>query len=188
MRRPRRRHDQYLDELETFVLAEGFRHLTLADICSTLRCSRRTLYQLAPTKDELIGLVVERRLARSLQAGIDHAETAETAIEQLRAFGTGLIANASQMGDRFLRDVMATSSARQIVHRFDRECADAAERLVAAGQQRGELRFTQPGLVGLVVIAAMHAIQDPSNADRLGLTYVEASIQLMALLLDGLEA
>ena len=43
---------------------DGFVHLTMADIAGRVGCSLRTLYDLAPSRDELVLTVVDRNLRR----------------------------------------------------------------------------------------------------------------------------
>jgi hypothetical protein len=43
-----------LDELERIFFAEGFAHLSIADLATRLQVSRTTLYRLAPGKQELV--------------------------------------------------------------------------------------------------------------------------------------
>src|SRR3954451_4534442 len=56
------RQVEILDTLQALFLAEGFRHLTIGDLVDRLRCSRRTLYSLAPSKEELVLVVIGRLL------------------------------------------------------------------------------------------------------------------------------
>src|SRR3954453_12425062 len=48
------RREQLFDELVALLLADGFAHLTLDDIAARLRCSKRTLYALAGSKEQLV--------------------------------------------------------------------------------------------------------------------------------------
>ena len=49
-----------LDELERLFVAEGFAHLSVADLAARLRVSRSTLYRLATGKQVLAELVISR--------------------------------------------------------------------------------------------------------------------------------
>src|SRR3954464_9061148 len=56
------RQRDILDQLQALFMAEGFRHFTIGDLVDRLRCSRRTLYSLAPSKEELVLVVIGRLL------------------------------------------------------------------------------------------------------------------------------
>src|SRR3546814_9681844 len=47
------------------MLARGFAGLTVAEIARELQCSRRALYELEPSRDDLIARVVRRFFART---------------------------------------------------------------------------------------------------------------------------
>ncbi len=66
------RQRELLDELHG-VFADGFAHLTMAELAATLSCSLRTLYGLAPSRDRLVLIVVDRdlwRIGRAAMAAI----------------------------------------------------------------------------------------------------------------------
>ncbi|MDN5934130.1 MAG: TetR/AcrR family transcriptional regulator, partial [Pseudonocardia sp.] len=52
------RRTELFDELVALLLAEGFAHLTLDDLAARLRCSKRTLYALAGSKEQLVRAAV----------------------------------------------------------------------------------------------------------------------------------
>jgi AcrR family transcriptional regulator len=54
------RQREILDEMEDLV-AGGFADLTMAELAARLNCSLRTLYALAPSRDELVLIVIDHR-------------------------------------------------------------------------------------------------------------------------------
>ena len=54
-----RRQSELLDRLLSLFLAEGFSRFTLDDLAAELRCSKTTLYALAPSKEQLAVEVVK---------------------------------------------------------------------------------------------------------------------------------
>jgi AcrR family transcriptional regulator len=58
------RHEKIIADLEAIFLEEGFRKRTINDLSMRLKCSKRTLYEIAPSKQELALLVMERWLER----------------------------------------------------------------------------------------------------------------------------
>ena len=45
--------DEFFDALTNLLLAEGIKSLTVGEIASRMRCSRRRLYDIAQTKEEI---------------------------------------------------------------------------------------------------------------------------------------
>ncbi len=77
---------ELLDELEEKLRGDGLGELTMAEIASLLGCSLRTLYGIAPSKDELLLTVVDRRLRRIGRAAIEGLDPAMSPIDALRAY------------------------------------------------------------------------------------------------------
>jgi AcrR family transcriptional regulator len=111
-----RRQTEILDELSTIIEAEGFAELTVADLADRLRCSRRTLYTLAASRDELIVAVVERLFARWLDAA-DAAASQEAGVGSICAF---VVAELSVADPRpvFFSDVAATPETSAAHQRY----------------------------------------------------------------------
>lgn len=85
-RRLTTRQREILDELEKILAEEGLADLTMAEIAAQLNCSMRTLYGIAPSKEELVLAVVDRRLRRIGRAAIEPLRASMSPLEALRAY------------------------------------------------------------------------------------------------------
>ncbi len=85
-RRLTARQRQLLDELEALVAAEGLAELTMAGIAAQMNCSLRTLYGIAPSKEELVLTVVDRRLHRIGRTAIGSLDASLPPLAALRAY------------------------------------------------------------------------------------------------------
>jgi AcrR family transcriptional regulator len=81
---PRQR--EVLDELEDLVVHGGFAELTMAEIAARVGCSLRTLYEISPSKDELVLAVVDRRLRRIGRRAISALDGCQAPLAALRAY------------------------------------------------------------------------------------------------------
>ena len=77
---------ELLDELEAKFLREGLAELTMAEIAAQLGCSLRTLYGIAPSKDELLLTVYDRRLRRIGRTAIEGLDASMRPLDALRAY------------------------------------------------------------------------------------------------------
>jgi len=77
---------ELLDELEEKLLGEGLADLTMAEIAALVGCSLRTFYGIAPSKDELLLTVVDRRLHRIGRAAIEALDASMTPLDALREY------------------------------------------------------------------------------------------------------
>jgi AcrR family transcriptional regulator len=77
---------ELLDELEEKLLGEGLADLTMAEIAALVSCSLRTLYGIAPSKDELLLTVVDRRLRCIGRAAIEALHASMRPLDALRTY------------------------------------------------------------------------------------------------------
>ncbi|HEB88350.1 MAG TPA: TetR/AcrR family transcriptional regulator [Deltaproteobacteria bacterium] len=77
---------EILDTLDESVLSGGFADLTMAEIARRMTCSLRTLYGIAPSKEELVLAVVDRRLHRIGREAMEALELDGPPLERLRAY------------------------------------------------------------------------------------------------------
>ena len=77
---------EVLDQLEEKLQREGLGDLTMAQIAALVGCSLRTLYSIAPSKDELLLTVVDRRLHRIGRAAIEALDASMPPLDALRAY------------------------------------------------------------------------------------------------------
>ena len=73
------RQAELLDQLGDLLAVEGFRTLTVGELADRLRCSRRTLYTLAASRNELVALALARLLDGRLAAARRAAAAASAA-------------------------------------------------------------------------------------------------------------
>lgn len=185
-RRGAKRREEILDQLERIFLTEGFRALTVGLLADRLRCSRSTLYGLAPTKEELFLLVEDRILRRVGRDARRSARACEDPGDRVSAFLAGTISSLQTVGSAFLDDVFAYSPARQLFDQHQRGAVSTLCQLIEAGIEAGAFKGVNPTLAAAALDAAVHRIRDPEFLRETGLAPSEAFAQVSQLLREGL--
>lgn len=180
------RQEELLEQLEELFARDGFRELTMADLSSRLHCSRRTLYELAGSKDDLVALVVERFLDRNFERGAAATHGHESSRARLEAFTIAVTEDAQRVSATFADDLFRTPRTASLLARYDQRCAHLVEELIRDGQRQGEFRPANPKLAAEGIMAAVSRIQDTGVLRNLGLNYAEATREILDLLLYGL--
>ena len=92
-----KRHVEVMDELER-MLDQGESFATMSEVAKTLKISLRTLYEIAPSKEELIVATVDRVLKKHGKIAMDTIKDHSSPIKKLESF----LAVANQaVGPRF---------------------------------------------------------------------------------------
>jgi AcrR family transcriptional regulator len=181
---PRQR--QLLDDLQVLFLAEGFRHLTIGDLADRLRCSRRTLYGLAPSKEELVLIVVDRLFNRMGIEARTNAAACDDPGEAIAAYLDAGMSTLTAAQSSFTEDLESYLPTR---HLYDRHLAIALAvlgSLVEDGVRAGVFREFHPPLIAEILDACVARIRDPAALNRAGVSNAQAIAEFSRLIRHGL--
>lgn len=186
-RRGAARHSELFDALIDLLLAEGFADLTLDDVAARLRCSKRTLYALAGSKEQLVRAAVVHFFERATER-VEAAVAARTDPEaRLAAYLRAVADELAPASARFVDDMAAFPPAAEVYARNTAAAARRVGELIVEAVAAGAFRRDVPvSFAAEVITATMVGIQQRRVAAATGLGDAEAYEALAALLLHGL--
>jgi len=186
-RRLTNRQTQLRDALVDLVLTHGFSHLTMDQFAAQLNCSKRTLYALASSKEQLAVLAVRHFFRRA-------TEQVETAIARTRAPAKRVtryleaVAEALRPATRAFRDDVADfRPATEIYEQNTLAAAHRVRELIDEGTRAGAFRRVHAAFVGEVVTATMRRITSGEIAAATGLSDAEAYSELAQLVVAAIR-
>ncbi|MEP9392912.1 TetR/AcrR family transcriptional regulator [Gordonia sp. VNQ95] len=183
-----RRRGVLFDALLALVLAEGFAHLSVADLAARLTCSKSTLYTLADSKEQLVTKTVThffRTATDSVEDKVAQASSARDAvITYLIAVGEAL----TPASPRFMADLHAFAPTRELYERNTAAAASRVRALIDAGVTSGEFRDVNAAFAADLAASMMSRIQRREVAATTGLDDAQAYRQLAAILTTGIDA
>ncbi|MFC5267703.1 TetR/AcrR family transcriptional regulator [Kribbella qitaiheensis] len=182
-----RRQSELLDRLLSLFLTQGFSRFTLDDLAAELRCSKTTLYALAPSKEQLAVEVVKHYF-KNATAEVESAVGKQTRPDRRIAAYLNAVADALRPATRtFLDDVATFAPARSVYERNTRIAADRVRTLIEEGIASKAFRQVDIGFAAEMVAHTMQAIQRGDIARRTGLTDAEAYRELASFVLHSLR-
>jgi AcrR family transcriptional regulator len=182
------RHVEILDGLETIVLTEGFRDLTVGTIAQRLQCSRRTLYEIADSKEELVLVVIDRVLRRLARVAHDAARREDGLLERLRAFLTKGLTELHRATLTFSEDLAAFPEAADLLAAHFRYAHGIVESMLLEGINSGEFRTIHPRIAAETFDAAMRRLLEPTVLRDSGVSFAEAVAEYLTLFTDGIRS
>lgn len=187
-RRYTERHQELLDTLESIFLEEGFSHLTIGEMVARMRCSRRTIYSLAPSREELILIVVDRMLKRlGLEASAAAAAQSDP-WEAIQAYLERGVTTLARATPAFNDDLESYLPTRHLYARHLSFALKVLGDLVRSGVTEGYFREVHPPLIAEVLAYAAERIRRPEVLERSGLSDQEALFEFGTLIRSGLLA
>ncbi|MBB1246098.1 TetR/AcrR family transcriptional regulator [Streptomyces durbertensis] len=181
------RRTELFEELVTLLISEGFAQFTLDDLAARLRCSKRTLYGLADSKEQLVRAAVVHFFRRAT-GRVEAALAAETdPAARLAAYLRAVAAELAPASPRFFDDLAAFEPAAEVYDRNTRAAARRVQELIEEGTAAGAFREVHVAFAADVIASAMVRIQRRQVAAATGLSDAEAYAHLAELLLHGLN-
>ena len=179
------RQEEILDALEKVFLARGFLDVSVTDLVAAAHCSRRTLYELAPTKEQLFLLVADRMWRRLDAYAREAARQKADAATRIEAF----LVHAAEIfraPSAILRAIQTYAPARRIFDDHIANYIDFIAELVSDGIRAGEFRSIDPHVAAEVLAAAAAQVAGRDLADPEKLDGAEAVGVATRLALFGL--
>jgi len=184
--RQRRHDDHALDSLEEIFLGEGVRRVSVGELARRLRCSRRTLYSLAKTKEELYLLVVDRFLTRIRRLGDQSASARHDPAARIEAYLEPGIQQLARSTNLFFADIAALPPAKRMLEDHQRQRIEGLRRIITEGVRRRMFRGIHPHLVADVLSLAYRRVSQPEFLATANLSMTEAYAEVGRLFLHGL--
>ena len=146
---PRQR--EVLDELEALVVRGGLADLTMAEIAARSNCSLRTLYGIAPSKDELVLTVVDRRLHRIGRRAIAALDADQPPLAALRAYLRTANEAVQPTTVAFARELAGVPGAKTLLDAHESYVVAVARRLLERAVATGEIAPVDSGALAHVL-------------------------------------
>ena len=183
---PSKRGAELLDALEEMMLRDGFADLGVSEIAMRLSCSKRTLYELAPSKRELVLLVLERFFARIRHHAGLACDTARDTEQGIYAYLQAGVRAAERLSPTTVADIHRWPPARALWQEHVKLRVAGLSHLIDSGTREGVFRKIPPAFVAEMVFASINRLREPDFYDSTDLTISEAFDELYNMLLAAM--
>jgi AcrR family transcriptional regulator len=181
------RQDQLFGQILELYVASGFSRFTLEQVATRLKCSKSTIYALAPSREQLaiaVAVYFFRRAARRIDEKLE-AETSPT--RRLEIYLRGVADELEPLSKTFIDDMAAFEPTRRIYELNTSIAAGRVRDLLSEGVAADEFRAISVEFVAEVVASAMVSIQTRRMAGATGLTDAAAYGALADLVVHGIR-
>ena len=181
-----KRHLEVMDELES-MLDQGKSFSTMSDLAKKLKISLRTLYEIAPSKEELIVTTVDRVLKKHGKIAMDAMNTHSSPIKKLESFLT--VANQA-VGPRFERFTLSLSSlnsSKPMVDYHEQYITDIIKNLLDEARIKNEIKEIDTQATALLLGGLGRYFQSKKLLKDLHQTPEKTSNFLTKIIIDGIK-
>ena len=181
-----KRHLEVMDELE-IMLDQGKSFSTMSDLAKKLKISLRTLYEIAPSKEELIVTTVDRVLKKHGKIAIDAMNAHSSPIKKLESFLT--VANQA-VGPRFERFTLSLSnlnSSKSMVDYHEQYITNLIKNLLDEARIQNEIKEIDTQATALLLGGLGRYFQSKKLLKDLYQTPEKTSNFLTKVIIDGIK-
>jgi AcrR family transcriptional regulator len=179
---------ELLDELEEKLLGEGLADLTMAEIAALVSCSLRTLYGIAPSKDELLLTVVDRRLRCIGRAAIEALHASMQPLDALRSYLQTANAAVQPEALALSADLAKVAGAGRLFDAHESYLTAVTQSLLDRAVAEGEIAPVDTAAVAHVLAGLGREFARPEVAEIAQVSPKETADAISEVILQGLLA
>lgn len=181
------RQREILDDLSR-LFEHGWANLTMADLAARLNCSLRTLYELAPTRDELVLTVVDRNLWHVGHGAMNSVSTAELGpLDTIRAYLRAATVAVGTISPEFARDLAAMPAAQAVEDAHNDYLVAVTRSLLDLAVARGDIDPVDTAAVARTIAGLGRDFSRPEVMASLGSSPKDAADSIVDVVLRGLR-
>ncbi|MDT0277092.1 TetR/AcrR family transcriptional regulator [Blastococcus goldschmidtiae] len=179
------RQREVLRQLDA-MFRDGFAELTMAEIAARAGCSLRTLYALAPSRDELVLMVVDRQLWRIGGNAQRIIADEMPPLDAIRAYLRAAHVAVSRATDAWSRDIGNVPAVKALVDSHNQYLIDVTRILLDTAVGRGDIADVDTAAIARVLAGLGRSFADPEVARTLRSSPPQAADEAVQIILKGL--
>jgi len=181
-----KRHLEVMDELER-MLDKGKSFSTMSDLAKQLKISLRTLYEIAPSKEELIVTTVDRVLKKHGKIAIDAMNAHSSPIKKLESFLTVANQAVGPRFERFTLSLGSLNSSKPMVDYHEQYITDVIKNLLDEARIKNEIKEIDTQAAALLLGGLGRYFQSKKLLKDLHQTPEKTSNFLTKIIIDGIK-
>ena len=135
-----KRHHEIIQDLEK-MLEKGVPDLTMSQIASNLKISLRTLYEIAPSKDELIIMITDSILRKHGKHALESISDIESPLKKLEKYLFTVNQVVGPKFNTFFKDIEKIKGLEKIVDYHANFITNLTEELLNQSIEKREIQY-----------------------------------------------
>jgi AcrR family transcriptional regulator len=180
------KHNQVIDKLE-LMLEKGITDHTMSELAAKLKVSLRTLYEIAPSKDHLIRLTVNRILIRLGKEAIATITDIKSPIDKLKKY----LLHANQaVGPKFkvyLQNLNDNDKSKKMIDYHEDYITSFTKELLDEAIAQKEIKKIDTQALALLLGGIGRDFAKDSNVKKLSDTPEKSANSITEIILNGIK-
>ena len=181
--------EKHINVIEDFedLLEKGIANLTMSDIASKLKVSLRTLYEIAPSKEDLITTTMDRILTNIGREALSNMKDVKSPLERLRIYMRIGNEAAGPKLQKFDGDLDKIKGAKEMIDFHQNYFISFIKSLLDEAQAANEIREIDTQAVAITLGGIARELSIPDNKKSLEDLPEKSSNMVTDLILESLN-
>ena len=181
--------EKHINVIEDFedLLEKGIANLTMSDIASKLKVSLRTLYEIAPSKEDLITTTMDRILTNIGREALSNMKDVKSPLERLRIYMRIGNEAAGPKLQKFDGDLDKIKGAKEMIDFHQNYFISLIKSLLDEAQAANEIREIDTQAVAITLGGIARELSIPDNKKSLEDLPEKSSNMVTDLILESLN-
>lgn len=181
--------EKHINVIEDFedLLEQGIANLTMSDIASKLKVSLRTLYEIAPSKEDLITTTMDRILTNIGREALNSMKDIDSPLERLRIYMRIGNEAAGPKLQKFDGDLDKIRGAKEMIDFHQNYFISFIKSLLDEAQEINEIKNIDTQAVAISLGGIARELSIPENKKTLEDLPEKSSNMVTDLILESLN-
>ena len=181
-----KRHYEIIDALER-LLEQGVPELTMSEIAKKLKISLRTLYEIAPSRDELILMTMDNILKKLGKFAMDSVEDIDSPINKLEEYLFIVNQAVGPKFDRFLIDMEKINGSKTTADYHENFIKNYIKKLLEEAIEKKEIKSIDVKAFSILLGGIGREFFKEKNKNSINLTPEESANSITSIILNGIK-
>ena len=181
-----KKHHETIEDLEK-LLEKGVPDLTMSEIASKLKISLRTLYEIAPSKDQLILMTMDNILKRLGKHALDSVSNIQSPIEKLEQY---LIIVNQAVGPKFnifLKDIEKINGSKKMSDYHENFISNYTQKLLDDAVKINEIKKIDTKAFSILLGGIGREFLKEKNRFLISNSPEESANSITSIILNGIK-
>ena len=181
-----KRHNEIIDALEV-LLESGVPNLTMSEIAKKLKISLRTLYEIAPSRDELILMTMDNILKKLGKFAMDSVSEIDSPIEKLEEYLMIVNQAVGPKFDRFLKDMEKINGSKMTADYHENFIKNFIKELLEQAIKKKEIKAIDVKAFSILLGGIGREFFKEENKRSIHLSPEESANSITSIILNGIK-
>ena len=181
-----KKHQDTIQDLEK-LLEKGVPDLTMSEIASKLKISLRTLYEIAPSKDQLILMTMDKILIKLGKFALDSVSEIQSPIEKLEQYLFIVNQAVGPKFNTFLKDIEKINGSQKMADYHENFISNYTQKLLNDAIKMNEIENIDTKAFSILLGGIGREFLKEKNRYLISTSPEESANSITSIILNGIK-